>query len=114
VQSGVWSAEPPGIAPFQAMTGLTYSAPQVPGLSFDGQINHASSRRLRSQGDLRSAAQTTMDIGLRYAFAVADRNLTLRARVLNLFDNDAWIATRSELLDRPSRRGARIGLTLSF
>lgn len=114
VDNGVWSAEATGVPDVQAMLGLTYAAPWAPGLSFDGQVNYSSARRLRSRDELRTPDLTTVDVGFRYAFEVADKNLTLRGRVLNLFDEDQWTASRSEAIDRPARRGARISLAMSF
>ncbi|WP_269715008.1 TonB-dependent receptor domain-containing protein [Caulobacter sp. NIBR2454] len=114
VDTGVWSKEAVGIPKVQAMTGLTYAVPAVPGLSLDGQVAYYSDRRARSQGSLRTPAFGTMDLGMLYAFRYAGKDMALRARLLNVFDTDVWVASRSELLDRPNRRGARISLTLRY
>ncbi|PZU51053.1 MAG: hypothetical protein DI568_00120 [Sphingomonas sp.] len=113
VKTGAWSREAVGVARFQSMAGLTYSVPGLEGLSLDGQLNHATSRRVRSSGDLRTPPLTTTDIGLRHAFRLGAFDAAVRARLLNLFDADGWIASRSEQLDRPSRRAFRLSLTLS-
>lgn len=114
VRTGAWSKEAVGIPGFQAMTGMTYAVPGVEGLSFDGQVNHSSNRRLSSGSDLRTPALTTVDIGLRHTFELDSAKLAVRARLTNLFDTDGWIATRSELLDRPNRRGIRLSLSLNY
>lgn len=114
VRNGVWSKEAVGLPSFQAMTGLTYAIPAVQGLSFDGQLNHSSSRRVFSRSELRTPPLTTVDIGLRHAFAIGKANMAVRARVANLFDADQWVATRSETLDRPNRRSVRLSLTMTI
>ena len=114
VETGVWSKEAVGLPKFQAMTGLTYAVAAIEGLSFDGQVNHSSSRRVSSRGELRTPSLTTVDIGLRHGFDIGKVKVALRARVTNLFDADGWIAARSELLDRPGRRAFRLSLTMNY
>ncbi len=114
VETGVWSKEAVGLPKFQAMTGLTYSVAGIEGLSFDGQINHSSSRRVSSRSELRTPSLTTADVGARYGFEIGKANMALRARVTNLFNADSWVAARSELLDRPSRRAFRLSLTMNY
>ncbi len=112
VDAGLLSREAVGISRWQAMTGVTWSVPGIENLSLDGQANAASGRRVFSQGSLRTPAFATVDIGFRYAFRIAGQDLTLRGRILNLFDYDGWIAQRSEVIDRPARRGARLSLSV--
>lgn len=114
VETGVWSKEAVGLPKFQAMTGLTYAVPAIDGLSFDGQLSHSSSRRVSSAGDLRTPSLTTVDVGLRHGFDIGRAKMALRARVTNLFNADSWVAARSELLDRPSRRAFRLSLTMNY
>lgn len=114
VEAGVWSKEAVGIPQVQAMAGLTYSVPWATGLSLDGQLSYFSDRRAQSQGALRTPALATVDVGFLYNFQSAGKKLALRGRVLNLFDTDVWVASRSELLDRPNRRGARLSLAMRY
>lgn len=114
VETGVWSKEAVGLPKFQAMTGLTYSVAGIAGLSFDGQINHSSSRRVSSRSELRTPSLTTADVGARYGFEIGKAKMALRARVTNLFNADSWVGARSELLDRPSRRAFRLSLTMNY
>lgn len=114
VRTGAWSKEAVGLPKYQAMTGLTYAVPGVDTLSFDGQINHSSSRRVSSQGELRTPPLTTVDVGLRHGFEIGKAKMAIRARVANLFDTDIWVAQRSELIDRPGRRSFRLALTMNI
>lgn len=112
VDAGLLSREAVGISRWQAMTGITWSVPGIENLSLDGQANASSGRRVFSQESLRTPAFATVDIGFRYAFRLGGQDLTLRGRILNLFDYDGWVAQRSEVLDRPARRGARLSLSV--
>lgn len=112
VRAGLISAEPPGTSRVQGLLGVTGAIAAVPGLSLDGQLSHWSGRRVRSDRALRTPAVTTVDVGALYAFSVGATDLTLRLRVTNLLNSNAWLAQRSELLDRVSRRGVRLTLSL--
>jgi len=96
------------------MLGVTWSPRRVDGFSVDAQINHAGDRRASSSGVLRSPPLTTVDLGFRHAFRAAGRDLVLRGRISNLTDEDGWVATRNELLERTGRRGGRVSLTANF
>ena len=63
---------------------------------------------------MRTPSLTTADVGARYGFEIGKANVALRARVTNLFNADSWVAARSELLDRPSRRAFRLSLTMNY
>ena len=114
IEAGILSAEPPGVARYQALGGVSWAVPGLDGLSLDAQVNHSGSRRVRSSSDLRTGPLTTVDVGGLYAFRVQDANVTLRLRVLNLLDEGKWVAMRSETLDRPNRRGVRLSLTTRY
>src|SRR5690606_7827637 len=113
VRTGARSKEAVGLPQYQAMAGLTYAVPGIDGLSFDGQVNHSSSRRVSSQSELRTPWRTAAAIGLRHGFEIGKADLAVRARVTNLFDTDIWVAQRSELIDRPGRRSFGLALTMN-
>ncbi len=112
VSLGEISKEIPGISRYQGLAGLVWSVPGIEGLSLDGQITHWSSRRVRSDRDLRAPDYTTVGVGALYNFNVGETAMTLRLRINNLFDTDAWVALRSETLDRVGRRGVRLSLRI--
>lgn len=112
VDRGLIAAEAPGISAVQAMAGVAWDVPAAPGLSLDAQAAFQGERQVRGADDLTAPAYATVDLGATYAFRLAERDLSLRLRVLNLLDSDAWIAGRTETLDRVSRRSARLSLAL--
>ncbi|RZJ74316.1 MAG: TonB-dependent receptor, partial [Brevundimonas sp.] len=111
VEAGQISEEVPGVSRVQAVAGFTWDAPWARGLSFDGQASYYGSRRVRSTSALEAPAYATVNLGLRKVLVVAERQLALRLRVTNLFDTDAWVAGRSETLDRVPRRGLQVSLS---
>ena len=111
VDLGLISKRVPGVSSYQALAGATWTT-GLDGLSLDANMVHWGARRARSTGDLETPPWTVVDVGALYGFKLGDAAASLRLRVLNLFDNKEWVAGRSELLDRVSRRGIRLSLTL--
>ncbi len=114
VDQGVIRDRAAGIPAVTALLNVTYSAPFINGLSIDSQFNYTSQRLASTRRGLYSPAFATLDIGVRYNFAVKGNTAVIRAQLRNVFDEDAWIANRNETLGRQQRRGFRISLTTSF
>ncbi len=111
VRLGLISKQVPGVSSYQAIAGATWST-GIEGLSLDANAVHWGARRVRSDRDLESPPWTVIDVGALYAFSLGDAAASLRLRVVNLLDNDEWVANRSELLDRVSRRGVRLSFSI--
>lgn len=111
VDLGLISARVPGVSRYQGIAGATWTTP-LDGLSLDANLVHWGARRARSTGDLETPPWTVADVGGLYAFRLGNADASLRLRIVNLFDSQQWVAGRSELLDRVSRRGVRLSLTL--
>lgn len=79
-----------GVAEFQANIGAEWEVPQVDGLALDTQLTYTGSRYADAANTLKVDDWTTVDIGARYIVAIGNQDLTLRARVNNLFDRDYW------------------------
>lgn len=79
-----------GVAEWQANLGAEWEVPHVDGLALDGRITYTGSRYADDENTLKVDDWTTVDIGARYLLALGNQDLTLRARVHNLFDRDYW------------------------
>jgi len=79
-----------GVAKLQATVGAEWDVPSVDGLAFDGRVNYTGSRYADDANTLKVDDWTTVDIGAKYLVQLANQDLTLRARVDNLFDRDYW------------------------
>lgn len=79
-----------GIPEWQATVGAEWEIPTVAGLAVDGRVNYTGSRYADAANTLKVDDWTTMDIGARYLMQLGNQDLTLRARVNNVFDRDYW------------------------
>jgi iron complex outermembrane receptor protein len=79
-----------GVAEWQATVGAEWEIPTVAGLAVDGRVNYTGSRYADAANTLKVDDWTTMDIGARYLLQLGNQDLTLRARVNNVFDRDYW------------------------
>lgn len=79
-----------GVAEWQATMGAEWEVPQFDGLALDTRVTYTGSRYANNANTLKVDDWTTVDIGARYIVAVGNQDLTLRARVHNLFDRDYW------------------------
>ncbi|WP_417509241.1 TonB-dependent receptor [Methylophaga sp.] len=79
-----------GVAKWQATVGAEWEVPSVNGLALDGRVNYTGSRYADDANTLKVDGWTTIDIGAKYLIQLDNQDLTLRARVDNLFDRDYW------------------------
>ena len=78
------------MAEWQATIGAEWEIPTVAGLALDSRVNYTGSRYADDANTLKVDDWTTMDIGARYLMQLGNQDLTLRARVNNVFDRDYW------------------------
>ena len=114
VDRGILAGKASGIPAVTALLNLTYQVPLLADMSIDSQINYTSKRLLNPRNGLHSPAFATLDLDTRYVFSSGETPAVIRARIGNVFDEDAWHAGRSETLSRTSRRAFRISLTTTF
>jgi len=103
-----------GVPAVTGLINLTYQLPFLEGVSIDSQLNYTSKRLLNSRTGIYTPAYATLDLGARYAFNIGGNNAVLRARIGNLFGENAWTATRTETINRVQRRAFRLSLTTNF
>lgn len=79
-----------GTAEWQANIGAEWEVPKIDGLALDTRVTYTGSRYANNENTLKVDDWTTVDVGARYIVALGNQDLTLRARVHNLFDRDYW------------------------
>jgi iron complex outermembrane receptor protein len=79
-----------GVAEWQATMGAEWDVPQIDRLALDTRVTYTGSRYADDANTLKVDDWTTVDVGARYVVPVGNQDLTLRARVSNLFDRDYW------------------------
>jgi iron complex outermembrane receptor protein len=103
-----------GVPKLSALLNVTVQAPFLKGLSIDSQVNYQTDMLLNPRNGVTTPAYATLDLGLRYAFAIGEVPATLRARLGNVFNEDTWAASRSETMGRVGPRAFRLALTTNF
>lgn len=119
VDDGSLGNAPVGVPTFRGLLSADWQVPWVTGLSVDGALAHVNARPVRSATDgrgrqLRADPATTVNLGLRYNFVVAKRNVAARLQILNVFDQHSWDVNASETLGYTAPRRVRFVITHSF
>lgn len=114
VDRGLILGRATGIPAVTGLLNVTYDFLSIDGFSLDAQVNYTSKRLLNSRVAIYTPPYATLDIGARYSFFIGKNPAVVRARIGNLFDEDQWIANRTETLGRVSRRAFRISLITNF
>ena len=81
-----------GVPDFQINANVEWDVPMVSGLTLEGRAVHTGAQPANATNTLELEEWTRFDAGLRYAFVAGGKDLTVRARVENLADEDQWVA----------------------
>lgn len=72
--------------------GPDWSLPCIDGLSVDGRGVRTTSQYADAANTQRVPGWTRFDVGARYLFDIANRQVTLRARIENLANRNQWVS----------------------
>ena len=86
------STEAIGVPEFQANANIEWDVPQLAGLTLEGRAVFTGEQQVNGTNTVQLDSWTRFDAGVRFFTEVADRPVTLRARVENLADEDQWVA----------------------
>ncbi|MFN7129511.1 MAG: TonB-dependent receptor [Brevundimonas sp.] len=81
-----------GVPDFQINANVEWDVPMVSGLTLEGRAVHTGAQPANAANTLELEEWTRFDAGLRYAFVAGGKDLTVRARVENVADEDQWVA----------------------
>ena len=79
-----------GTAPWQANLGGEWDPLWLDGLTLTGRVVYTSSQYADNANSLKMPSWTRVDVGARYATRIAERPVTFRAGINNLFDRSYW------------------------
>jgi len=115
VDTGVMGQIPPDTVPLTALLSMQYGPSAWNGFSVDGRVSHNAAYIADVLNTFKSAAVTTVDVGARYRFRLADNPALLRFQVQNLFDVWEWNVqgTQLELRTTPQRK-VSLQLTVDY
>ena len=93
----------PGAPAFQANLGLDWDMPWVNGLTVGGRMIYTGNAYIDPANNFGTPAWTRFDMQAKYVFERADgKPIALRGQILNVGDNNFWIATNGYLDSRPA------------
>lgn len=82
-----------GVPEIQANLNLEWDVPMVAGLTVDGRIVFTGEQYANATNTVELDSWTRFDLGARYPVSLGATDLTLRARVENVTDEDDWAST---------------------
>lgn len=82
----------PATPEYNVSLGAEWDVPKVPGLTLTTRGIHSSSQYLDQANSKKIDGWERFDLGARYAFKVSDKDVTLRASVENVLDDQYWIS----------------------
>ncbi|WP_296170062.1 TonB-dependent siderophore receptor [uncultured Brevundimonas sp.] len=109
---------PIGTPEVQGNVNVEWDVPQLSGLTLEGRAIYTGDQAVDAANAVELDSWTRFDAGVRYVTQVADRPVTLRARVENLADEDQWVAVGgfpgANYLTLGAPRTLRLSLSTDF
>ena len=94
--------------------GADYTVPQFDKLSLNATVINLSRREISSANLVQIPGRTTLDLGARYRFQVADAPATLRVQVFNVFNKNGFRTGGSGVLTPLGQRRVQVTLAADF
>lgn len=117
-QAGLRGDKPVGVPETRLIANVDWRVPSVEGLSLDAGLAYegkrAASTRLIDGAQLMLGGDITVDLGARYRFGIGKLPVTLRAQLLNVFNDYSWTVSSAETFDYKPARTFRVALTGEF
>lgn len=82
-----------GVPEFQTNVNAEWDVPALAGLTLDGRIVFTGEQYVNEANTTEIDSWTRLDLGARYTLDMAERPVTLRARIENLTDESYWAST---------------------
>ncbi|NUO75475.1 MAG: TonB-dependent receptor [Lysobacter sp.] len=112
VDAGLVGSHGVGVAQFVAAASVEYRLRDH--WSFDASLSHTGERWANTANTIQAPAITTLNLGTRQRFTLADHPAELRIVASNLTGEEGYTVARSGLLSPVSPRTIRAVLTVSF
>ncbi len=82
-----------GVPETQANFNVEWDLPFLPGLTVDGRITYTGEQYANAANTVQLDSWTRFDLGVRYPVEIAEKIVTLRARLENVTDEDYWASS---------------------
>ena len=107
-----------GVPDLQVNVNVEWDVVALPGLTLDARAAYTSEQYASADNSLEVDASNRFDIGARYSFLVGLTDITLRARIDNVFDNNYWASVGgypgSNYLVLSEPRTVKLSASVSF
>ena len=87
-----------GVPDYLANANVEWDMPFVPGLTLTGRVVHTGAQPVNNANTLELSDWTRVDLGARYVAAIAERPVTFRAGVDNVFNERYWASAFDSFL----------------
>ncbi|WP_236233323.1 TonB-dependent receptor [Pseudomonas tohonis] len=103
-----------GVPEFQYNLSADWDVPGVNGLAVNALLQRTGGQYYDSGNTLSIPAWTRIDLGARYAFRLDEHDITLRAGLENLANEDYWESAYGGYLTQGAPRTLKVSATLDF
>lgn len=103
-----------GVPTFQFNAGADWDIPGIEGAALNARMLRTGGQYLNASNTLSIPTWNRFDLGARYTFNVAQKDITLRANVENLMNKDYWASTNGGYLTQGEPRTLKVSGTIDF
>jgi iron complex outermembrane receptor protein len=112
VDAGLVGSHGVGVSELTGAASIEYRLSDA--WSMDTSLHHSGERWVDTANSFKAPAVTTLSLGTRYRFVLADHPAALRILASNITGEEGYLAARSGLLTPIAPRTIRAALTLGF
>lgn len=103
-----------GVPSFQLNAGVDWDVPGLQGVTLNGRMLRTGGQYADAANSLSLPAWNRFDVGARYNFKVAQRDVTLGATVENVANEKYWESALGGYLSQGEPRVAKLSATVDF
>ncbi|AHG41668.1 TonB-denpendent receptor [Pseudomonas syringae CC1557] len=103
-----------GVPTFQFNAGADWDVPGIAGAAVSARMLRTGGQYVDAANELSIPTWNRFDLGARYTFNVAQKDVTLRANVENLMNKDYWASANGGYLTQGEPRTLKLSGTIDF
>ncbi|MFJ4145518.1 TonB-dependent receptor [Pseudomonas sp. NPDC089734] len=103
-----------GVPTFQFNAGVDWDIPGIQGAALNARMLRTGGQYVDAANTLSIPTWNRFDLGARYTFNVAQKDVTLRANVENLANKDYWASANGGYLTQGEPRTLKLSGTIDF
>ncbi|MNZ55746.1 Ferrichrome receptor FcuA precursor [compost metagenome] len=103
-----------GVPTFQFNASVDWDVPGLPGVALNGRMLRTGGQYADAANDLSLPAWNRFDVGARYTFKVEGKDVTLRANIENVTNEEYWASAFGGFLTQGEPRLLTVSGTVDF